>query len=160
LRKEKFMAEDTVVHDDAYYIELGKQAAAQKDAETPLPLTFGPMAPIGPKAPPAPLTDAEKEDALVARILQAVQQAGGGSAPAPSLTQPAKPVSKEDQRVLDEMSRLFPTGRDTAVLSRVELGNNLFLAEITYTPHSGVRYSEKILLLDDGKNPLVVWRAD
>ncbi len=160
------MAEDTV-HDDNYYIELGKQAAAQKanevpaPTEDPKPLTFGPMAPVGLMKPTsAPPTDAEKEDALIARILAAVKQAGGsGQPPVPAPTPPTKPISKEDQRVLDVMSRLYPAGRDTEVISRVSLAANLFLVEMAYTPYSGVRHTSEALLFDDGKR-LVIFRAD
>lgn len=152
---------DEVVTPDPKDEEIAKLKEQLAQAQAPAPAgappafdvpTRPPSAFAKALAPQAAAPDQSLEDRIVARLLAAQGLAPGSDA---GTAKEAAPVSKEDQRVLDVLARLFPTGRDAVVKQRYSVGTNLSIVEVAYTPSTGTRRDTEALVYDDGKKIFV-----
>lgn len=114
-----------------------------------MPRTFGPMTPQAPQTPQANIS----EDRIVARILAALQQ---GQAPqaTPAVAAPVS-LSPEDQRLVSALASVHPSGKNVIILSRDQLGTNLFFVEYAFTNASGARQNISALVYDNGEKTKV-----
>lgn len=103
---------------------------------------------FGPMVPPQPATSPNiSEDRIVARILAALGQSPQAAAPQSAA---AAPLSPEDQRIVNALASVHPSGRDIVVISR-EVCPSLWFVQYSYTPAAGRRGDAVALVFDDGQ---------